>query len=151
MDSINSITAANLRLAADLLDEHPDLPQPYITTISDGTLSLHWFLHLSHVGTGNEKADAAAIVKAIDGRWDRRSDDWNDKVEWRQSREGMSLLVQVSREAVCERIVTGTETVTVPAVEAQPERTEEREVVEWRCEPLLKETADEPVREQVSA
>ena len=51
--------------------------------------------------------------------------------------EGLKLTIAVKRDAVCTRRVVGTETVTLPAVEAQAERTEEREVIEWDCEPLL--------------
>jgi hypothetical protein len=134
-DNINGITAANLRAAADLLERHPDLPTPYVTSSSlGGTVSLAWYLHHGD----DQRANAAAIVKAIDGRWDRRGAEYEGPLaEWTQARDGLRLTVTVAREQVCERIVVGTEEVTVPAVEAKPERTEVREVVEWRCEPLL--------------
>ena len=135
--TLNQITAANLRAAATLLNKHHDLPSPYVNTHSDGVVSLSWFLNLSHVGTGDEKADAASIVKAVRGTWDRSSRE--DLAEWTQARDGLRLSVQVSRDAVCERIVVGTTTVKVPAVKAQPARTVEQDIVEWRCEPLLAE------------
>lgn len=44
----------------------------------------------------------------------------------------------VRREQVCEKVVVGTETVELPAVEAQPARTVTRDKTEWRCtEPML--------------
>lgn len=137
-DNINTITAANLRAVADLLDQHPDIEQPYITTHVTGRVSLNWYLN----GRDDERAEAAAIVKAIDGGWERGEADYSGPLAtWRQERDGLALHVQVTREAVCERIVTGEETVTIPAKPAEPERTETREVVEWRCQPLLSEAA----------
>lgn len=63
----------------------------------------------------------------------------------------VSLHVYADREEICERVVTGTETVTKKikdpeALAAVPEIevTEEVEKVEWRCRPLLEDRADEP-------
>lgn len=50
-------------------------------------------------------------------------------------RDGYSITI--AREKVCIRRVVGTETVEHPAVEAREAWTEEREVVEWDCEPVL--------------
>lgn len=57
----------------------------------------------------------------------------------------ISLTLTDEREAVCTRIVTGTETVTeeVPdpeALAAVPTITQTRELVEWSCEPLMGST-----------
>lgn len=123
-----------LHEAADLVAAHPELPEPYITSNSRGA-DVFWFLDLKH-DQAAQRALVVAIRKALGGKWDK---DPHEKFNFKQKRGPLSLLIQVEREAVCERVVTGTETVTVPAVEAQPERTEEREVVEWVCdEPILK-------------
>lgn len=133
-DSTNHIVAANLREVADLLDLHADIKQPYITSSSNGQVSLSWYLN----GDADAKAKAAAVVKAIDGGWERGEADYDGPLAtWKQERGGLSLLVQVSRDDVCERIVTGTKEVTVPYVAAQPARVEVVDIVEWRCEPLL--------------
>jgi hypothetical protein len=63
----------------------------------------------------------------------------------------LSVRLHCERSVVCERVVTGTETVTktVPdpaalAAVPQVEVTEEVEKVEWRCKPLL--ASDAPVQ-----
>jgi hypothetical protein len=58
----NEITATNLRSVADLLEAHPHLPNPYVTTSSTGRVNVNWYLTLEHIGTSNQKADAAAII-----------------------------------------------------------------------------------------
>lgn len=132
--TLNEDTAANLRKAADLLAAHPDLEQPYVTSRSTGAISLSWYLH--HERGSAEKA--AAVVRAIDGTWERGEADYSGPLAtWSQVRDGLELDVSVSREQVCERVVVGVEEVTIPAVPAQPERVEEREKVEWKCGPLL--------------
>jgi hypothetical protein len=128
---------ANLRALADLLDS-VDLPHlPYITSSVDGTISADWFLMHKEETHEGQKAAAVEIVRTIGGHWDK-IDTYSDFV-YRQKRDGVTLDVQVTREAVCERIVTGTRQVTVPAVEATPERVQTVEDVEWRCLPLLAE------------
>jgi len=51
---------------------------------------------------------------------------------------GVSVQHQAPRAEVCERVVVGTETVEVPDP-AAPMVEVERDVVEWRCAPLLNE------------
>jgi len=140
-DQPNSITAA-LREAAFLLDQHPALPQPYITSSSSGRVSLSWYLHHDG-GAATQKATAAEIVRSIDGTWNKSEHAYNETLGFSQQRGLLDLHIQVDRPAVCERVVVGTETRTIPAVEAQPaqpERVETVEKVEWRCQPLLAET-----------
>jgi hypothetical protein len=143
-DTTTRTLADVLREAADLLAAHPDLPPPFVSTSahpgSDATADLSWYLMIGGRDLGEQKANAARIVSEIDGHWEKIPDTYSDFV-FRQKRGALKLDVQVTREAVCERIVTGVESVTVPAKPAEPERTVEREVVEWRCEPLLAEVA----------
>lgn len=129
----------------DLLAAHPDLPAPYVTIYDHlpETAELKWYLHISGKGGPEvQKATAQKIIRTIGGKWDKSLDRSDNSMDFRQTRDGLDFRVVVTREAVCERVVVGTEAVTIPASEAQPampERTEEREVVEWRCEPLLAE------------
>jgi hypothetical protein len=133
-ETSTTITIKNLRAAADLLERFPDLDQPYIVGRHNGTVELNWFLN----GAENARATAAEVVRSIGGTWERGEANYSGPLAtWDQERDGLFLFVQVSRDEVCERIVTGTEAVLIPAVEAQPERTETREIVEWRCAPLL--------------
>lgn len=131
--------AAALRQVAELLVEHPDLPRPYVTMFSDARhAEVHWYLHINDRGDlETQKKAAQKIIRDLGGTWDK--DPRDDGMFLHREHGLLKLEVAVKREAVCERIVTGTETVTVPAVEAQPERIETREVVEWVCaEPILK-------------
>lgn len=135
-----------LRAVADLIDAHPELPFPPYTTVHSHTperADLAWNLHINGnaADAADQKAKAAGILRTLGGTWDKDFWDDTDRADFQQSRDGLNLRVTVQRSAVCERVVVDTETVTIPAVEAQPERTETREVVEWRCEPVLSEVA----------
>jgi hypothetical protein len=131
----NTITAA-LRQAANLLEQHPQLPQPYITTLSNGRAKVSWYLPITH-GVASQKAIAATILRTLGGHWDKRTVAGVDDFYFDSKLGLLDLTVNVDRPAVCERVVVGTETVTIPAVEAQPARTETREIVRWDCRPLL--------------
>lgn len=138
-----------LRTIADLLAQHPDLPGPYITcgAYNNGTghywADVSWQLLNDPLDEAGQKVAAQEIVRSLGGQWSKV--DHGDRMVFRQERDALQLDIVVVREAVCDRVVTGTETVTIPAVEAQPERTEVREIVEWRCQPLLADTASAAV------
>lgn len=136
-ETTNTSTAQALRAAADFIAQHADLPLPYVTTYRDGQISMAYYLTINGFGGPEKQRSAAqAIIRAVGGRWDKNPND-HDEMNFRAERGALQFHVQIAREAVCERIVTGTETVTIPAVEAQPARTEVVETVEWRCLPLL--------------
>lgn len=146
----STITQADaLRAAVDFIDAHPELPAPYVTSFNRGEVDLNYYLQIHNPGDLAEQKDvAAAIVRAVGGDWDKEP--WGDEFRFTATRGPLKFDVQVKREAVCERIVVGTETVTLPAtqaqvIDAQPERVEEREVVRWECRPLLGD------RDEVSA
>lgn len=138
-----------LRAATDFIAAHPHLPAPYVSSFNRGEVDLNYYLQIRNPGDLAEQKDvAAAIVRAVGGDWDKEP--WGDQFRFTATRGPLKFDVQVKREAVCERIVVGTETVTLPATEAQvidaqPERVEQREVVEWRCLPLLAAQAPEAV------
>ena len=130
-----------LRAAADLLDAHPDLPPVSVIAYPHtDCVEVCWYLTIGARPLAEQRETAARIVRTAHGRWDRQ-DLGTVGMRWVSERGPVKLTVLVERDAVCERVVTGTETVTVPAVEAQPERVETRDVVEWRCLPLLGEAA----------
>lgn len=130
-----------LRAIAELIDAHPDLPLPYVIIHGHRAheADLAWNLHIFADDGADQKSQATAIIQALGGKWDKDFD-WDDDInraDFKQTRDGFDMRVTVHRDAVCERVVVGEEVVTVKAVEAVPERTETREVVEWRCAPLL--------------
>lgn len=130
MKTTTNITAAALRRAADLIEEHPDLPHPVITSYSAGNVEIDWMIHRDD----NQRGLMKQIRQSLGGVWEKVPA--GQYYMLRQDREDVRLTITTDREQVCERVVVGTETVTIPAVEAQSERTEVREIVEWRCEPV---------------
>lgn len=133
--------AEKLRVVADLLERHADLPQPVVFAYSSGSVNVAWQLMNDDSTKENQRDAAVRIRRAIGGEWSKCA--WGDRFDLARDYEGLRLQILTHREQVCERVVTGTETVTIPAVAAQPERTEEREVVEWRCDPVLSGDAEE--------
>jgi len=131
MTENQNVVVAAFRRAADLIERNPEVPAPAVG--SDGRLM--WWLYSWECPDG-VPAMVAAIRRAVGGKWDKRETatmSGDDEMVF--EREG--YMVTVKRESVCVRRVVGTETVTLPAVDAQPERTVEREVIEWDCEPVL--------------
>jgi hypothetical protein len=121
---------AGLRQLADWLDANPDIELPWTGGVYQPF----------QLGVWLSKEELAEIVRALPGRVEKEFDETVVRVN--ATFDGLRVQAYSGRNEVCERIVVGTETVTVPAVDAAPERTEEREVVEWRCHPIL---ADEQV------
>lgn len=146
-DNPGRTMAETLRAVADLLDAHtPGLPLRPSVSVYDHIphlADLAWNFHINGnaADAADQKAKAALTLRLLGGKWDKDFFDDTDRADFEQTRDGLRMRVTVNRSAVCERIVTGTETVTLSAVEAQPERTEEREVVEWRCDPVLAEVS----------
>lgn len=134
LTGVAAVIAAHRRVA-DLLEAHPDLAYPYVSA-SEGLI--RWTLYSFECPDG-VPAMVAAIRRAVGGKWDKReAAGITGTPEMVFEREGYQIITR--REAVCVRRVVGTETVTIPArpaLDAQPERTEEREIVEWDCEPIL--------------
>jgi len=127
--------AAGLRAMADMLDAHPELAE---------AMRYSTYLNVGLAFAEDKRAALAAWIRAAKahGATVKKSGDKYVTVELRWGRIGFDVFA--SREQVCERVVTGTETVTtsVPdpdALAAVPtvEVTETVETVEWRCTPLL--------------
>lgn len=145
--------AARLQVVTDLLAAHPDLPSPCVFAYGSTTsVDVTWQLMNTEGTKDDQRAAAQQIVRAIGGTW--KKSPWGDRFDLERRHDDdpmIKLEILAHRDQMCERVVVGTEQVTIPAqpaqpaVEAQPERVEERDVVEWRCAPLLGD------REAVSA
>ena len=121
---------AGFRTAADLMESHPNIAAPMVI----GGGEIRWHLYEWDCPDGIPKT-VAAIRRAVGGKWTKREAATSGgDAEMFFEREGYAI--STARAAVCIRRVVGTETITKPAV-SLPERTEEREIVEWDCEPVL--------------
>lgn len=133
MSADRSQYIAGLRQLADVIEQHDELPLPYQG--NDTAMTLYFL---------SEGRDAfVAAARVIPGRLDKavRDDVYQLSTRFGGDR-GLKISLTAYRDAVCERVVTGTETVTktvpdpsvkVPLVEV----TETVETVEWVCRPLL--------------
>lgn len=129
-------TVSRLRAAADWLELN-DAPVGHVN--DDGTR-----LKLSNYGI-NEAAELAEAARTLGGEWEKRAEDASGLFYLsREVAPGVVYELVAWREAVCQRVVTGTREVEVE--EPDPEmvaalpvvkRTQTVEDVEWRCEPLL--------------
>lgn len=115
-----------LRRLADLLDEH------------DATVSWDEYRHLINVNTRDEMM---AVVRKIGGLWTKSPGTDYFGMD-RDLGGGVRIHVYAPRGAVCERVVVGTEKVLVPDPDA-PKVEREREIVEWRCDPILASMAED--------
>lgn len=132
-----------LHQIADFLAEHPEVPLPHLGSYIDNTYApvLTIWLH-------GGREDLSEVARAM-GKAQKTVN--NDTGEFKVYREfaGIKLVASADRDAVCERVVTGTREVTeeVPdpeALAAVPKVavTKVVEDVEWRCGSLLKPAGD---------
>lgn len=122
-----------LQALVDLLRAHPELDSPF-----------HSHINAPIVGFSDEQKTAlAAWARAVSHlKPTKHFDKW--AALHVNFGGGVELHVYADRDAVCERVVVGTETVTKTvkdpeALAAVPEIevTEQVEQVEWICSPLL--------------
>ncbi|MCU1677680.1 MAG: hypothetical protein JWM93_2438 [Frankiales bacterium] len=131
---------SGLRKLADLLDEHEELPLPY-----DGTvIEMLWIQTVPEYD--EQRRLAQTFARLIPGTVAKSPR--GDALDLIGAIDGLNVQMIVDRDAVCERVVTGTREVTedVPdpaALAAVPTTTVTRTVedVEWVCRPLLTEAA----------
>ena len=128
-----------LRLLADWMDAHPDVPVPY----SVSTSLVHWF--------PADASEAVAVTKAF-GTADKSKESSSIGIQKRDKLAGFTFHASVWHDRVCTRRVV-TETVVekvavnLPAVIEYEEREVTRERTVWDCpESLL-----DPKREAVTA
>jgi hypothetical protein len=140
---------AGLRQIADFLAAHPEVKLPHL-----GGDEMNIFLH------GAEQRDKFTAIARAMGRAEKSVWEFNEqqRMEIKRKFAGLTLVASIEREAVCERIVTGTAEVTteVPdpellAAVPKVQRTEIVETVEWRCTPLLAESTQAAHGELVRA
>jgi hypothetical protein len=125
-----------LRVLADLLETHPELPLPYTAGTEDSPAHRLTFYYL---GADDPKARLAEFARLIPGTLRKEATDGRTL---RMVGRLAGLWVQgvAEREAVCERVVTGTREVTRTVFGPAPvvgEVTETVEDVRWDCAPLL--------------
>ncbi len=125
MDSTeHEALAAGLRDLADWIEAHPELTLPQVDV---------------KAFPQDEAEPPHVWTKALGGKVEKDYSNVVSLFYLRKPFGPVPFSVVYNRSTVCKRVVKGTETVEVPAVEAQPARVEEREIVEWVCdEPILK-------------
>lgn len=131
---------AGLRALADVLEQHAEVPLPYGGSSTSMTI---YFL-----GGKAPRTAMAATARAFPCNWRKQTREYEDGrvayFDMDSELHGLKVQLTAYREAVCERVVTGTREVTekvkdpdalaaVPEVEV----TKTVEDVEWRCHPLM--------------
>lgn len=124
-----------LRELADLLDKHDDLALPSSGNTTE--LVIHF------LSTADPKGDLQRFARLVPGKVDKRI--WASYFDLEVKLggpDGLTLRASAMRDAVCERVVTGTREVTEmvpdPKVSVQlVEVTKTVEDVEWQCGSLL--------------
>lgn len=135
---------AGLRMLADLLEQHDDLPLPYYGVNAEVRLPFYCYT----------RDQIAQFARLLPGRVDKHVDEEYESYGFslRGALAGLHVDVKAHRNAVCERVVVGTDEVTeqvpdpsvqVPLVEVT--KTVER--VRWECSPLLAGTDPAPAGE----
>jgi hypothetical protein len=135
--------AASLRILAEMIETCTDIAEDISYPFN--------YLNVPVSGNDDPKGTLASFIRAGKSHGAKVAKEYSEKYSgvdliW----PGVCLHVYAERDQVCERVVTGTETVTrtvpdpaalaeVPEIEV----TETVETVEWVCKPLL--AADEQV------
>jgi hypothetical protein len=133
--------AEGLRALADLIETNPELARP----LRFGVDSIG-----AHIVEDEAPEIFAIFARAAKAQGLPVTKTYSEKFAIVRARlGGVEVYLQADREQVCERVVTGTETVTkrvkdptllaeVPEVEV----IETVETVEWVCKPILASTVD---------
>lgn len=132
-----------LRALADVLEGHPEVPLPHDGHADRG-------LCIMFLSGDDPRAALAAAARAIPCSWRKDASDaagdYPAYFDMYGSLHGLKLHLTAYREAVCTRVVTGTEDreveeVVTPAVTRTV--TKPVEVVQWVCAPVLAPAAQE--------
>lgn len=132
---------SGLHAVREFLSDRPELAEHgWLYHGNADTVSI--WLHPGDFGYGNDtlrlewKRCARVLARGSKiGEVRKDADDRRMKVT--RNVGGIDVQLIALRENVCELVVTGTETVEIPAREREPARTEIRDVTEWRCDPIL--------------
>lgn len=122
-----------LRMLADLLEQHPDLGLPF----EGNTAEMMVFINR----TDGQRERLARWASVLPGTKTKSGAGTGDTLFALHAKlRGFSLKVIADRDEVCEKVVTGVETVTKKVKDPQAlaavpevEVTEEVETYEWRC------------------
>ena len=140
-DAARAAHIKGLRALADKLEAHPEVPLPF-----DGRLNAVAF----HFLAGDDPAAAlAAAARALGGRWKKTTRDYGEMgggayLDLTGTLHGLKIMLTAARDAVCERVVTGSREVTervpdpallaaVPVIEV----TKTVDTVSWVCSPVM--------------
>jgi hypothetical protein len=107
-----------LREIAQFLEDHPDVPTPLIPRLDAFVYSKEAF---------------SAAARAVGGHQEKK--DYGIVIALRRMFGDVSYDLNIQRDLVCERVVTGTR--IIPEQPAVPEH--EEEIVEWKCSSVLAE------------
>lgn len=127
--------ATGLRALANMIEAHPELAP--MMDLSSTVRRLH--VSVGHGAPGSAQDELLAFLRA-GGAAAKKNYDSDKWMAVDIDFGAVSLYVYTARDKVCERVVTGTETVTktVPDPAApMVEVTEVVEISEWKCAPLL--------------
>lgn len=81
-----------------------------------------------------QKEFCRAFMREFGGKWDKS--EGGSTFYFSREFDGVNVSLLANREAVCEAVVVGTRIDLVPDPNA-PKIEVEREVVEWKCEPIM--------------
>jgi hypothetical protein len=132
-----------LRMLADLLEKHAGIPLPVTGRHSSRIL-------FPFGGTPEGVAAMAATRKAFPCAWEKHFSGGGEYTDWLDLRgrlAGLEIELYAPRDAVCKRIVKGTEEREVEEVVRPAETRMVRkrvDVVDWECSPVL--AADAPAK-----
>lgn len=123
------------------LEANPTIPLPYLFTSVPGRYDRALIVYAQNA----QQMATATRGLARGGRVTKRVRDDGERMYVTREFGAIQLAVTVDRSQVCERVVVGTETVTeeVPDPNApKVKRPVTREIVEWKCEPILAEALE---------
>lgn len=133
---------AGLRALADLMEAQPGLPIP--DGGADGEFAWNVWPH----AVADVPARVAELRRMLPGPASKNDPTENGGdgyaakyYELTVPLRGVRLVISTYRDAVCERVVTGTREVTKTVPVQTEEVTVTEDVVEWRCKPLIAEVS----------
>jgi hypothetical protein len=139
-----------LRMLAEVLDKHTGIPLPFTGRHSNR-------MTIRFGGTPEDVAAMAAAAKAFPCSWVKHYSGGGEHTDWLDLHgqlAGVGIELYAPRDAVCVRVVVGTEDrevdeVVTPAVVKKV--TKPVEIVRWECGSILRPDADESAPVQDTA
>ena len=110
-----------IRMLADVLANHPEIESP----IKGGVSMTFWSWSVD-----DPKAEMLKYRRAYGGKWEK---DAAHYFSLKGKLAGLPVTLSTERDAVCEKVVVGTETKKVTKYGPSYTVDEEVDIVEWRC------------------